>query len=83
MFANRSRTIDSDSIASAHSFENLLLAMSDIDPFIDWAADADVTQVKKILDVDALAKGWSNAKVTGVSWLSVPCEAVDVCTMSL
>jgi hypothetical protein len=56
--------------------------MSDIDPFIDWAADADVTQVKKILDADALAKGWIDAKVAGVSRLSVPCEAVDVCTMT-
>ena len=48
--------------------------MAGIDPFTDWAADADVTQLRKILDAQALAKGWSDAKVAGVLF---PCEAVD------
>jgi hypothetical protein len=54
--------------------------MADIDPFIDWAADADVTQLRKILDSQALEKGWSDAKVVGV--LFFPWEAVDVRTMT-
>ena len=53
--------------------------MADIDPFIDWAADPDVTQVGKISDAKALANGWSDAKVVGV--LSFPCKSIDVWTM--
>ena len=48
--------------------------MAGIDPFTDWGADADVTQLRKISDAQALAKGWSDAKVAGVLF---PCEAVD------
>jgi hypothetical protein len=44
--------------------------MSDTDPVIDWSTDADVTQPGKISDVQALKKGWANAKVAGV--LSFP-----------
>jgi len=40
--------------------------MAGIDPFIDWAADADVTQPRRISDAQAVAKGWSDAKVAGV-----------------
>jgi hypothetical protein len=40
--------------------------MTDIDPFVDWAADAEVTQLRKISDAQALAKGWSDSKVAGV-----------------
>ncbi len=40
--------------------------MSDTDPFVDWTADVDVNQLGKVMDTQALQKGWSNAKVTGV-----------------
>ena len=48
--------------------------MAGIDLFTDWAADPDVTQLRKISDAQALAKGWSDTKVASV-WF--PCEAVD------
>jgi hypothetical protein len=39
--------------------------MSDIDPFIDWTADEDVTQPGKISDAQAMKNGWCDAKVVG------------------
>lgn len=40
--------------------------MSDINPFIDWATDADVIQSAKVSDVQAMKNGWCDAKVAGV-----------------
>jgi hypothetical protein len=47
--------------------------MSGSDPFIDLAADLDVTQLAKITDAQVLEKGWSNAKVTGAPSFSLCC----------
>ncbi len=43
--------------------------MSGSDPFVDWEADADVTQLGEATDSQALKEGWSNAKVTGVLFI--------------
>ena len=39
--------------------------MSDAPPIIDWSIDADVMQIGKVTDAQALTQGWCDAKVAG------------------
>lgn len=42
-------------------FQDMLDAL----PIIDWSIDADVMQIGKVMDAQALKQGWCNTKIAG------------------